>query len=95
MEFDEAIEKRPKDLLVNILQNVEMSFVAPYEMCLEVSNYLSQNYGIKNSSLVFSEKYEYQLGERIGEAKKIVNTFHEMIEELGLSEYFVKEKGEW
>lgn len=94
-DFDEALEKRPKDLLISILQNVHLYYVSPYEMTIELSKYLSETYHILNFSLAFSERYEYPIGEKIEEAAKLVNAFYEMIEAIGLSEFFAKEGKKW
>jgi hypothetical protein len=93
-DFDEALEKRPKDLFIGILQELHLYYVGPHEMVLDISDYMAVTYEISDFSLAFSEGHKYPASEKIEEAKKIVNAFYDMTEAIGLSD-FVKKSTRW
>jgi hypothetical protein len=64
-DFAEALEKKPNELLTNILQDIHMYYVSPYEMAIELSEYLGEVHGISKFSLSFSENYDFPLSEKV------------------------------
>ena len=60
---------RPKEVLTRILQDVYIRYVCPYEMAINVSNYLQENFDIRDFSLSLSEKYDFPMSEKVQEGK--------------------------
>ena len=94
-DFEKALDERPKDLLITILEDIHLRFIIPFEMVLQTSDYLSEIYGIKDFSLALSEGYHLSLSKRQQEIERFVDSFYRMVEDLGLLEQFGKQKKRW
>jgi len=94
-DFDKACEEQPELLLTNILQNVHLSYIIPLEMTLELSEYLENVHGISKFSLALSPSYDFPASEKTDETSRIVNSFYEMVEALGLENLFERKTEKW
>lgn len=91
-DFEKAVEMRPKEVLTRILQDVYIRYVCPYEMAINVSNYLQENFDIRDFSLSLSEKYDFPMSEKVQEGKLFVDKFYDMLKTLGLEEVINSQK---
>jgi hypothetical protein len=94
-DFEETLREKPEQLLTNILQDIQLYYVRPFEIALELSAYLRSVHDIAQFSLALSEAYDFPISEKIDEAHKIVNTFYEMTDRLGFEKVFTRETEEW
>jgi len=94
-DFEKALEEKPELLLTNILQNIHLTYIIPLEMTLELSEYLEDVHGISKFSLALSQSYDFPASEKTDEASRIVNSFYEMVEALGLKALFERKKEKW
>jgi len=94
-DFEKAVEDKPKEILIIILDDINLRFILPLEMCLDIGAYLTEVYDIKFFDLALSERYHLNIGERKGEIAKFLGSFYQMVEELDLSEMFMRSKKSW
>ena len=94
--FDEALEEKPRELLISVLRDIQLYYVGPFEYVLDMSKYLKERYDISQFFLSLSKNYDYPVSERIEEASRIVGTFYEMVRSLGFQELFMMgSRGKW
>ena len=87
--LDEALEEKPRELLIRVLQDIQLYYVGPFEYVLDMSKYLKERYDISQFFLSFSKNHDYPVSEKIEEASRIVGTFYEMVGSLGFQELFM------
>ncbi|RLG50454.1 MAG: hypothetical protein DRO00_08650 [Thermoproteota archaeon] len=94
-DFEEALERSPKELLIAIFEDIHLRIILPFEMSLQIGTYLSEVYDINDYILALSEKHYLHFGKSQQEIKRFVDSFYRMIEELGLEERFRKQEVRW
>ena len=94
-DFEKALEKDPKRLLIAIIEDIHLRFILPFEMSLQIGAYLAELYDIKDCILALSERHYLYLSERQEEIRRFVDSFYRMVRELGLEEQFKKQEERW
>jgi len=94
-DLEEALREKPEQLLTTILQDIHLYYIRPFEIALELSEYLKSVHNISQFSLALSEGFDFPLSEKIDEAHKIVKTFYEMSEKLGFEKAFTRKTEKW
>jgi hypothetical protein len=93
-DFEEALKEKPEELLMLILQDIHLHYVGPFEVALELREYL-RVHDISQFSLSLSKNYDFPLSKREGEASAIINAFYGMVHSLGFDQLFSREKMKW
>jgi len=95
-EFEESLELNPKLVMSAILDELYTRYVMPFEMILEISEYLFGNYDIRKFGFAFSEYDTFIASKYLDEIREFINDFYIMIEALDFTEKFRRIKdGGW
>jgi hypothetical protein len=94
-DFEIAIKENPEKLLGSILQDIHHYYVLPFEMTLEIAEYLNEKYQISEISFAFSPEFKLSLTNKIEDVKKFVEQFYLMANELGFAEKFKRSYVKW
>jgi hypothetical protein len=94
-DFEDSLAEKPRELLVNILQDLHLYYIVPFEIVLELSEYLKKTFDISEFSLSLSPEYDFQISKKTKEAFGIVQAFYDMVSSLGFEQMFAKNVGRW
>lgn len=94
-DFEIAVEENPYKLLENIIEDVHLYLVSPFEMIMEIADYLKEKYEIDKFSLALSPDFYLSPAEKMDEIKGFVKQFYLMVKELGFSDKFTRNRIKW
>jgi hypothetical protein len=94
-DFGVAVEENPYKLLVSIIEDIHLYFVSPFEMTMEIADYLKEKYEVDKFSLALSSDFYLSPTENMDEIKRFVKQFYLMIKELGFSQKFTGNRIKW
>jgi len=94
-DFEIAVKENPDKLLSSIIEDVHLHYVAPFEMTMEIAEYLKENYEIEKFSLALSSEFDFSPTAKMDDIKKFVEQFYFVVEELGYAGKFTRSPLKW
>lgn len=95
MDFEDAMKSDPKKLLSQILRDVHLYYILPYEMMLETGDYLTGRFGVPYFSIALSEQMKVDFSEKTPQVKKFVDSFYDMASKLGFEHELHRSGSAW
>jgi hypothetical protein len=90
--IEKSIDTNPKDVMEKMLEDIHMRLIQPFEMMININNYLSEVYEINNFNLVLDEEEIFSIEDKENEIKDFLDSFYKIVQELGMQERFFKSK---